>query len=256
MCPRHLTKTGYVISFRKEVIMTETGKPLTPGDGTKPKLERCTIVSYPKVVFFYPLLFASIICGILENVSPEKSEISGSIFLFFFLFNMLVISFDFPGVRALVIVFASLAIVFGLILLQIKYKIEILGFITRFYKENIHANLDCSAVFYYCISAILAVMIGAGILGNWLWNRWTIEPNRLVHRKGLLGELKEYPVIDLQIDKRIDDVFEYVLLLSGTLTFQPGPGVQPIVLENIPLVNRKEKRIQNIVRKFAVTRGE
>lgn len=238
--------------------MTETGKPLTPADVTKGKLEKCTIVSYPKIVFFYPLLFASLVCGIVVQTSPtpENMSMAGSIFIFCFLFNMLVISFDFPGVRALVLVFGILAFFLGLNLLDIKAGIRIMPFITDFYKDFVHKNLSCSAVFYYCISAILFIMIACGILGNWLWDRWTIEPNRLVHRKGLLGELKEYPVIDLQIDKRIEDVFEHVLLLSGTLIFQPGPGVTPITLENVPNINRKEKRIQNIVRKLAVTRGE
>ncbi len=237
--------------------MTETGKPLTPSDVTKGKLEKCTIVSYPKVVFFYPLLFASIVCGIVVQISqdPGKANMAGSIFMFCFLFNMMVISFDFPGVRALVLVFGIIAFFLGLALLDIKAGIQILPFITEFYKHHIHSKLDCSAVFYYCISAILFVMISCGILGNWLWDRWTIEPNRLVHRKGLLGELKEYPVIDLQIDKKIEDVFEHVLLLSGTMIFKV-PNAPDITLENVPNINKKERRIQGIVRKFAVTRGE
>jgi len=66
------------------------------------------------------------------------------------------------------------------------------------------------------------------------------------------GEFTEYPVVDLQMDKEIDDIFEYALLFSGTLTFRPNPTTPPIRLENIPFIKYKERKIRSIIRKVTV----
>jgi hypothetical protein len=216
---------------------------------------RYTVIPFPKIVFFYPLMFMCIVCGIMEyfaqKAGGEPSNVAGTLFMIFFLINILVISFDFPGVKALALVLGSVSFVFGLILFDDKVM-PILGPLKEIaivLQERLHA----STAFYFVISAILFLMILAGIAVNVLWNRWTIEPNRLMHRHGLLGDVREYPVIDLQLEKNVDDVFEYLLLLSGTLTFIPNPNTSPIRLENVPFINYAERKIQKIIREFRVS---
>ena len=237
--------------------MSETEQSsMTPKtDATKEKSQRCTVVPYPKVVFFYPLMCVAFVCGLLEATQTTPgahSNAAGSIFIIVFLINVLVISFDFPGVKALALLLGIIVVVLGVLYLNSLLEKPIIPFIKDFAKL-IHEKLGATSALYFLVSSILFVMIFGGILVNWLWNRWTIQPNRLLHKHGLLGELTEYPVIDLQLDKKIEDVFEYALLFAGTLTFRPNPNTPPIRLENVPRINHKEKKIQRIIRQLRVS---
>jgi len=199
-------------------------------------------------------MVAGIICALIEGFSGAEtpaasvadSKLAGTIFIIVFLLNILVISFDFPGIKAVALALFITAAVLGL--LYLDSKTGILGPLTEWTKQ-LFEGVCASAMMYSMVSAILAIMIFGGIMVNYLWNRWTIEPNRLMHKHGILGDVREYPVIDLQLHKSIDDVFEYALLLSGSLTFQPNPSTTPIRLENVAFINRAEKRIQGIIRK-------
>ncbi len=224
---------------------TQSPSPKTPN--SSPKKMRYTVVPFPKVVFFYPLTITCIICGILEFMQKDQnSATAGALFIVVFLINVMVISFDFTGVKALAMAFSIIAMGFGVLYLNtIMPILDPVKEIAQTLFRNVHA----SESLYFMVGAILFLMIGSGILSNLLWNRWTIEPTRLIHKHSLLGDSREYPVIDLQVEKCIDDVFEYLLLLSGTLTFQPGPSVPTIRLENVPFINRAEKKVRDIVRR-------
>lgn len=231
--------------------MADTQQPANPqpADAAKKELRHYTIVPLPKIVFFYPLLIVCIVCGILQGFSQDTpNHVAGIVFIGMFLINILVISFDFPGVKALALAMMILAIVFGIILFDVKVY-PILGPIGSMLKE-LGSHLHASMAFYFCIAAILCMMIVGGVLGNMLWNRWTIEPNRLKHKDGIFS-YREYPVIDLQVDKEVDDVFEYLLLFSGSLTFRI-PNNADLRLENVPFITRAERKIQNIVRQLRV----
>jgi hypothetical protein len=197
---------------------------------------------------------ASLVCGFLQAAAERtvggESHVAGSIFLVVFLINIMVISFDFPGIKALAFFLGIIATVLLLLYLN-SLKPDLLPFIGKILKA-VHAKLSASPAFYWLISAILFIMIFGGVLVNWLWNRWTVEPGQLFHRHGILGELTKYPVIDLQLDKKIEDVFEYALLLSGTLTFKPNPSTPPITLTNVPRINAKEEKIQTIIRQSSM----
>lgn len=173
------------------------------------------------------------------------STIAGSIFILVFLLNILVISFDFPGLKALVLGFCILTVI--LILWNLGWLGQIGHYLTQ-----LSGTLYASWVFYAMISGTIFIMISCGIIYNKMFNRWVVESNRLLNRHGFFGDFTEYPVVDLQMDKDIDDVLEYALLLSGTLTFRPNPTTPPIRLENVPFINSKERKIRNIIRKIQV----
>lgn len=215
------------------------------------EIRHYTIVPLPKIVFFYPLLILAIVCGIMEVINGmEDSSVAGTLFIIMFLLNVMVISFDFPGVKALALAMGVLAIIFGLILLDREvFDRKLLGALGDVI-HRLYDQLHASSAFYFCISAILCCMIVGGVLGNILWNRWTIEHNRLKHKDGLFS-YKEYPVIDLQVEKEVEDVFEYLLLGAGTLTFRI-PNNPRICLENVPFIKRAERRIQKIGRQLHV----
>lgn len=219
----------------------------TKGGATSPARKlRHTVVPLPKIVFFYPLMIVCIICAIMETTNgAEYSQAAGTLFIVVFLVNILIIAFDFPGVKAMALAMVIIATIFGVLWANNKWGI--LGPMQDFFKMLFN-QVNASTMFYCMISAILFLMVVMGILANFLWNRWVIESTRIYHKHGLFGDVREYPVIDLQVQKSIDDVFEYALLLSGTLTFSV-PNAPTIRLENVPFINRVEKKIQTIVRK-------
>ncbi|HON44272.1 MAG TPA: hypothetical protein PLR86_02895 [Planctomycetota bacterium] len=264
-----------------------TTDPSIPTTGSKKK-PRCILVSYPKVIFFYPLMIVAFVCGCLALVPPKAAdapvapveqveqveqapvedplaepapvekykpfnmqEIIALIFIITFFLNILVISFDFSGIKAIAVIFGVTILV--LLAIVFEDKLPVLDILNVFI-HKIMSGVTVSAVFYFCIAFILAIMVFGGIIHNTLWDRWIVEPNRLIHIRGIMRESTEYPVIDLQVEKRIDDVFEYMLLLSGTLTFRPNPTTPPIQLENIPWIASKERKIQKIVREYMVTK--
>jgi hypothetical protein len=206
---------------------------------------RHTVVPLPKIVFFYPLMIVCIICAIMEASVEGSSHAAGTLFIIVFLVNILIIAFDFPGVKAMALAMVIIATIFGLLWANNKWAI--FGPMQQFF-DSLFNKVTASTMFYCMISAILFLMVIMGILANFLWNRWVIESSRIFHKHGLFGDVKGYPVIDLQVQKSIDDVFEYALLLSGTLTFSV-PNAPTIRLENVPFINRVEKKIQTIVRK-------
>lgn len=217
------------------------------GGGTSKGVVRYSIIPLPKIVFFYPLMLVSLVSGIWELRSTD-STFAGTIFIITFFINTLIISFDFPGVKAIALAFFLIALGLGILWLDSIY--EILGPLKEISKiifQKVHA----SPMLYFMVSGTLFSMIFGGCTVNYLWNRWIVEPGRLIHKKGLLADVTEYPVIDLEIQKRVDDVFEYILLGSGSLTFKPTPHMM-VTLENVMFINNAENKIRSIIRSKAI----
>lgn len=270
--------------------MTETNSSM-PTDN-KP-LKPLPVYSYPKIIFFYPLAIAAVICGFLSlgswknqtprhdkaplleqiktqevpmvdaendnvpdftesNQKPERThfnlgEYAAAFFLLIFFLNMLVISFDFPGMKALATLLIILVFFLVCHLLGSAYQLPILSWI-NFVIHWVLLGIDISARFYFLIAAVVVIMIIIAIVHQRGFDKWIIEPTRLTHVKGIMREYTEYPVIDLQVDKKIDDVFELCLLGAGTLVFRPNVNTAPIYLENVPFISHKEKKIKALTR--------
>jgi hypothetical protein len=267
--------------------MTETNSSM-PTDN-KP-LKPLKVYSYPKIIFFYPLVIVSIICGILssaklkdweprhnvdkpatqvETIDAETPEVSETepgvpnqapvrkhfnlaeyavvLFLLVFFLNMLIISFDFPGMKALatILIIALFFVVSSW--LAAKYQLPILETLNRWIHQGMF-DIHVSSKFYFYIAGVVALMIFIAIIHQRCFDQWIIEPTRLTHVKGIMKEYTEYPVIDLQVDKKIDDVFELLLLRAGTLVFRPNVNTAPIYLENVPCITTLEKKIKALTR--------
>lgn len=267
--------------------MTETNSSM-PTDN-KP-LKPLKVVSYPKIIFFYPLAVVAIICGILssgslktfeprhnvdkpatqvETIDAETPEVSETapevpnqapvrqhfnlaeyaalLFLVIFLLNMLIISFDFPGMKAFATILVIVLFFLGASWFAAKYQYSLLSHLNNII-HTVMFGINVSARFYFLIAGVIALMIFIAVIHQRCFDRWIIEPTRLTHVKGIMKEYTEYPVIDLQVDKKIDDVFELLLLRAGTLVFRPNVNTAPIYLENVPCINSLEKKIKALTR--------
>ena len=207
------------------------------------------LISYPKVVFMYPTFLAAVVAAIYMTVSGDApgvdrhdTEILGTIFLMIFGVNLVVLAFDFPRTTALTLFFLIAAVVLGLLLL-FRINDNILPAVSEFLAafrpwSNSH--------FYYAIAAIFGVIYAVVAIAV-QFDYWEVRPNELLHHHGLLSDLKRYSAPNLQIDKEINDLFEYVLLRAGRLILHPSQERRAIVLENVFFINRKEEQITRML---------
>jgi hypothetical protein len=202
---------------------------------------------YPKIVYLYLTWLASIICGILQKplvtgqtLTGElvgQSALVGRIWIFLFVFNVLVISFEFTRIRSVAIIFAILAFVFAGI------EFGFLAAVGAFLRDM---PLLMNETFYFVVAAVFTIIYLLVFLTT-RFNYWEFQPNEILHHHGFLGDVRRYPTRGLRMQKEITDVLEHILLRAGTLVLEP-PGVdRPIVLENVINLNKVEDKIQRLL---------
>jgi hypothetical protein len=202
---------------------------------------------YPKIVYLYLTWIASLVCGLLQPelaggsiLTPEKlatSGLVGRIWIVIFIFNVLVISFEFSRIRSVAIVFFLLAFIFA------GTQFHFLPAIGEFLRT---LPLVMNSTFYYVIGGVFSI-IYLLVFINTRFNYWEFQPNEILHHHGFLGDVHRYPTRGLRMQKEITDVMEYVLLRAGTLVMAP-PGLErPIILENVINLNKVEDKIQRLL---------
>jgi len=225
--------------------MTEAST--TPAPSTPRESSIVVVRPYPKVVYLYLTWLASIVCGILQPALTAGQELTtemvaqsglvGRIWLVIFVFNILVISFEFSRIRSVAIVFFLLAFIFAGI--QFGFLATVGDFLRSL-------PLLMNEAFYFVIAGIFSI-IYLLVFINTRFNYWEIQPNEILHHHGFLGDVHRYPTRGLRMKKEITDVLEYILLRSGTLVLDPQGEERPIVLENVIGLNAVEDKIQRLL---------
>ena len=208
------------------------------------------LVSYPKVVFLYPLFLVSLVAAIWVNVRGHgaDTEFVTVFWLGTFALNLAVMSFDFPRTTSLTLFCALFGAAMGLLLL---YQVRP-GWFPGVFDYLGRLKPFASGAFYWCVTGVLAVLF-LTVFINRRFDYWEVRPNELLHHHGVLSNLKRYSAPNLQIEKEIDDVFEYALLRSGTLILHPRNEPRSIVLENVPNITRKEAEITRMLSALQVS---
>jgi len=214
-----------------------------------PSRETTTVVvrPYPKIVYLYLTWIVSLICAIFQPqlVSGEvlndsilrTSGLWGRIWLFVFVFNILVISFEFSRIRSVAIIFALLAFVFA------GSQFGFLDVVGTFLG---HLPIVMNKTFYFAVTAIFTI-IYLLVFINTRFNYWEFQPNEILHHHGFLGDVQRFPTRGLRMQKEITDVLEHILLRAGTLVLSPPEIDRPIVLENVINLNAVEDKIQRLL---------
>lgn len=204
--------------------------------------ERTILRPYPKVVFFYLTFISALVCGIFTSLRPDTKEFWTYLFLWVFTFNLLVVSFDFSRMLSVAVFFLALAFVF--LGLWVGFLQKILWFL-----KGIHPAAD-APFFFFVFFLFLVVYVLVFIQTR--FNYWVVRKNELLHKHGFLADVKRYPAQDMKIDKEITDVFEFLLLRSGSMILYPEGENRAIVLENVIAINRKEKEIKQILESYSI----
>jgi len=202
---------------------------------------RVVIRSYPKTVFFYPLLLTSLLCGILQPTGMFAESTLGFVYMMMFLFNMIVTSFEFRKHAPVVI---ALVLLIGILLfMMLNERFGIVGFVSDIYAA-IHIIANPSLYFATALSLSLVFL---GIFISTRYEYWEVRGNELLHHTGLLGDTERMPANTLRIKKEITDVFEFMLLRSGRIVLFPSGRDRPVVIENVLGVNDVAERMEAIL---------
>jgi len=211
--------------------------------------EKIFLISYPKIVFLYPVFVFSLIAAIWLSFSDQPLDrenttavIISTLFLGLLAVNLVILAFDFPRTTSLTLFFFIAALVMGFILL-IRLKPEVLPALSALL---VGFHPLANATFYWTIAAILGVIFVI-VFVIVRFDYWEVRPNELLHHHGFLANMERVYAPSLRMDKEIEDVFEYMLLRSGRLILHPSDDRRSIILDNVPFVNKKEETITRML---------
>jgi len=79
-----------------------------------------------------------------------------------------------------------------------------------------------------------------------------VTPNEIIYKKGILGDVERYGTSNVMFHKEIVDIFEYLILKSGRLTFTIPGRKTSIVLDTVPRINSIEQQLLSLLRRIEV----
>lgn len=173
-----------------------------------------TLRNYPKVIFFYPLFFTSLTLWILQMIFASTGTpiaLLGFIWMIVFFINLIIIGFDFNSTKFFILVLVIVIVILLFVFLVVP-NISL---------EDIppprEYNIEMTNQFYLVITILLGLIL-LFVFIKTRFNYWRIERNEVYHNKGLFVEADRYPTRNMNIKKKIPDVFEYFILRAGSLT--------------------------------------
>lgn len=212
------------------------------------------IRSRPKIVFLYPTLLAALAAGIWTMMAMQAGVpldqvtlTPGRLFWWTFAANLAAMAFDFTRGE-----FVALVLFFGVCFLGIVMLDDRFALVRPVQQALSTIQLRAHPHLYFMVSGALGVTFGLVFLSG-RFDYWELTHNELMHHRGLLGDVERWPAPNLRMTKEITDVFEYVLLRSGRLVFQPQGSPRSIVLDHVTGVNRIEQDIERMLAQLAVT---
>jgi len=197
----------------------------------------------PKVVFLYLVWLVSLVFGFWPG---EIAAWHGQIWVNVFFLSALVISFDFNEERSLIVVLGVVAV----FLLGLYF--DLLGPMSA-WLQSFKPTMNHS--FYRVIGG------GFTIIYFFVWlnsrfNYWEFRPNEVVHRYGIFPKMKRYSTEDMRWDKTVPDLFERLLLGTGTIILTTPHERHPVRLEHVMRIGKIDDRIADILGVKAVVHRE
>ena len=117
------------------------------------------IRSYPKVIFYWPLLITSLILWVIQALIGESySRALGYAWFIVFFVNIFVTAFDFSSTKFFVLILAIVVVILLVIFLVLpNFSVDLTG---------IEINLGLPFQFYMVMTIILAFILGIVILST------------------------------------------------------------------------------------------
>ncbi len=205
------------------------------------------IRSYPKIIFFWPLLITSFILWIIQVIGGNPISILGTVWFIVFFINIFVTAFDFSSTKFFVLVLAIVVVLLLVVFLVLPNFAISLNFGTL--------NLGLSTQFYLAMTLILVFILGIVIIST-RFDYYKIERNEIIHKMGIFSSAERFPVKSLRFKKEIPDVFEFFLLRAGSLTIMPGGRDEVMFLPTVLNINKVEKHLDWLLSHVSVEPDE
>lgn len=202
--------------------------------------DRLIIRPLSTIVYMWPTWIMSFVFALLVSAGSASVEDPGYLgitYTLLFFFNLSVVAFDYTRLTSIVIVL--LLVILGL--LSVMYP-SIWDFIHELFNQPLFMN----ATFYWVWAVGFSIILFAVFIKT-RFDYWEIKNNELLHHHGLLGDVERWPAPGMRISKEINDVMEFVLLGAGRLVLMPQREPRAIVINNVPRINRVEKRMQRLL---------
>jgi hypothetical protein len=209
------------------------------GSVPPPKAEpdRVVVRPYPKVIFFWLTWLVSLISGIVTIASGGSPGHLGTIWMCFFAFNLLVISFDFTETISIIVFVSILLVIFA------GLYLDFLHFIGDFFRD---LNIAMNSSFYFTVFGLFSI-IYLFIFVRSRFDYWEFRHNEVIHRKGIFADTKRYSTEDLRWFKETPDVLESLLANSGRMILTTPREPAPIVIEHVIGIGRIDERVADIL---------
>ncbi len=203
--------------------------------------------TYPKVIFFWPLLVTSFILMFIQAVIKTPNDVLGYIWFIVFFVNIFVTAFDFSSTKFFVLVLAIVIVLLILVFLVLPN--------VTFQITSIEINLGLPWEFYMVMTLILAFILGIIVIST-RFEYYKIEMNEIYHKTGIFSSAERFPVKSLRFKKEIPDVFEFFMLRAGKFTIMPGQADEVMILPTVLNVNKKEKQLDWLLSHVSVEPDE
>ncbi len=210
------------------------------------------IRSYPKVIFFWPLLITSFVLWLIQaftNLVPDSDlyTVLGYVWFIVFFVNIFVTAFDFSSTKFFVLVLAIVVVVLILVFMVLpSFALDITG---------IKLDLALTWEFYMVMTIILLFILGIVIIST-RFEYYKIERNEIIHKKGIFSSAERFPVKSLRFKKEIPDVFEFFMLRAGKFTIMPGKADEVMILPTVLNINKREKQLDWLLSHVSVEPDE
>lgn len=209
----------------------------------KSAINRVKITSYPKVIYLWPTWAASFIIWLItvltSGLNGFADPIATWIWMFFFIFNLFVVSFDFSAGKILLVV------AFVLVLSIVLFSGWIIPSLAL-------PSMSIQALFYLVITIIFSVIYLLLFITRQV-NYLEVTSQQIIYHVGLLADERRYPAPSIQFEKKTEDVFEYLIPpFCGRLVLKTERGESVEILETVPLIKKKLSDIREVLEHLKV----
>jgi hypothetical protein len=221
-----------------------------------PELDDVVVREYPKTVLFYPMIFISLILAlaavlvlffILDPTLRDTWLFTiGFIWFVLFFFNLLIVTFEFG--KGVIVALALILVIIVLVVVLVFTQYGI-GPITGLNPAALRLFINTEAYLGFFLVFLFVIFL------SWIKTRiyyFKITPNEIIYKKGIMGDVERYGTSNVMVHKEIPDIFEFMLLRSGRLSFTVPGRKAPIILDNVPRINTIEIKILHLLRRIEV----